>query len=278
MSDLHGYSGSWSNWKLADVAPAKQIDGGNPNSFSHVVARHDRSDDTGSVYQIAYAQLHNRSGGAAHVGLGVRLPLTAWKAGQWVDATTTYTDDTTDAQDVGANDFALETTTANDGFAVQAQQLFNALEIDIGTSSSGTGPVRVLEYSLAGGTWGSITNFILFAGSGAHYAAGTNHVIWWIPPADWAVLEAGHGTGFTTGLYGMRVRATTPPGTAAGLADSMSVHRIYWSHEGLADNAEFEIPLGGMYAPLERAGNALVAAFSVANVQNRATVLYRTRG
>ena len=50
---------------------------------------------------LGYFSLLNRSGGAASVGIGVRIPNHLWSAGQWVDATTTYTDDTTDAQDVG---------------------------------------------------------------------------------------------------------------------------------------------------------------------------------
>ena len=277
MSDLHNYSGSWVPWRLADVAPAGLIDGANPNVSTQTIAIPERG-LTSVSFQIAYAQIHNRSGGAANVGLGVRLPLAAWKAGQWTHGTTTYTDDTTDFQSAATTDAALETTTANSGFVVQSFYPFSAIEIDVGTSSAGTGPVRILEYSVAGGSWTTLTNPVIHSNSGSHYAAGTNSLIWWVPPADWAPIEGGHGTNLTVGMYGVRVRSTTPPGTTAGVADSISVHRIYWSMEGLADNAIYEVPLGGMYAPFDVPANALVAAFSVANPQNRATVLYRHRG
>jgi hypothetical protein len=198
-----------------------------------------------------------------------------WKAGQWVNATTTYTDDTTDFQDAGASDAALETLTNNDGFLVSSRVKFNALSINVGTASVGV-PARVLEYSSGTSTWTAITNFISFAGSGAVYATGEN-VIVWVPPADWAVMAGGHGTGVNTGQYGIRIRATTASGTA-GVASTMSVHRIYFLTEGLADNNLIDIPLGGMYFPMELSGEALVSYISVLNNQNRVTALVRTRG
>jgi len=270
-------SGLFGKWHLIDSAPGKLIDGGDPTVSTNALFTHPRSETGGLTLQVAYANLQNRSGGAAHVGLGVRIPTTLWKAGQWTNATTTYTDDTTDAQDVGANDFALETTTDNDGFIVSSAVKFNAICLDIGTASVTGTPVRTLEYSTGTTTWTAITNGIVMPVSGGHWTAAET-LIWWIPPVDWTVLAAGHGTGVSTGQYAIRVRSTTAPTGTAGLADSMSVHRIYWSLEGLADNNVYEIPLGGMYAPLELNGDALVAAFSTANVQNRVTALVRVRG
>lgn len=272
----HGWSeGEYSKWEAIDKAPTALIDGGDPSSNTHVLYSHARSASGGIRLQLAYFSLQNRSGGAANIGIGVRIPTTMWKAGQWVHATTTYTDDTTDFQDAGASDAALETLTNNDGFLVSSTKQFNALCINVGTASVGV-PVRVLEYSSGTSTWTAITNYISFAGASAVYPTGEN-VIVWVPPANWAVMAAGHGTGVTVGHYGIRVRATTASGTA-GLASTMSVHRLYFLTEGLADNNLIDVPLGGMYFPMDLQGEALVSYISTVNNQNRVTALVRARG
>ena len=153
--------------------------------------------------------------------------------------------------------------------------MFYALAFNVGTASVGV-PVRVLEYSSGTSTWTAITNYMSFDGSGAVYPTGEN-VIVWVPPADWAVMAGGHGTGVTTGHYGIRVRATTASGTA-GVASTMSVHRLYFTLSGLADTNLYEIACAGMYFPMELAGEALVSYISVLNNQNRVTALVRARG
>ena len=90
-------------------------------------------------------------------------------------------------------------------------------------------------------------------------------------------MAGGHGTGVTVGEYGLRVRATTAP-TTAGVATTMSVHRLHFLLSGLADSNLYEIPLGGMYAPLETNGEALVAFCSIAASQNMVAALVRARG
>lgn len=272
----HGFSeGEYSRWQAIDVAPTALIDGGDPASNTHVLYSHARGEAGGIRLQLAYGAIQNRSGATVSVGLGVRVPTTLWKAGQWVNATTTYTDDTTDFQDAGASDAALETLTNNDGFLVSSSLKFNALSINVGTASVGV-PVRVLEYSTGTSTWTAITNYISFDGAGAVYPTGEN-VIVWVPPANWAVMASGHGTGVTVGHYGIRVRATTASGTA-GVASTMSVHRLYFTLSGLADTNLYEVALAGMYFPMELTGEALVSYISTLNNQNRVTALVRARG
>jgi hypothetical protein len=272
----HGFSdGEYSRWETKDLAPTALIDGGDPTSNTHVIYSHARGASGGIKLQLAYFSLQNRSSGPANVGIGVRIPTALWKAGSWVNSTTTYTDDTPDFQSVTASDAALETLTNNDGFIVSSTKLFNALCINVGTASVGV-PVRVLEYSSGTSTWTAITNYISFAGASAVYPTGEN-VIVWIPPANWAVMAAGHGTGVTVGHYGIRIRATTASATA-GVASSMSVHRLYFLTEGLADNNLIDLPFGGMYFPLEPSGEALVSYISTVNNQNRVSALLRSRG
>lgn len=275
-TQMHGYDqGKYSPWTLIDRAPTALIDGGDPSSNTHVHYVQSRSESGGGSLQLAHFSIQNRSGGAVNFGIGVRIPTTLWKAGLWTHGTTTWTDDTTDFQDAGASDAALETTTNNDGFLVSSTKPFNALCIAVGTASIGV-PVRVLEYSSGTATWTAITNYISFAGASAVYPTGEN-VIVWVPPADWAVMASGHGTGVTVGHYGIRIRATTASSTA-GLASTMSVHRLYFLTEGLADGGVLNIPLEGMYMPLEPSGEGLVSYVSTLNNQNRISALVRARG
>jgi hypothetical protein len=244
------------------------MDGGRPYTFEgvlwrppgiHALGVNNRLDE---IYRfgIGSASIQNRTGGVIACGVGGRVHRSEWVAGQWVQGSTTYTDDTVDAQDAGSNDFPLETLTANDGFLVAARNPFNCLDIDVGTAAVGTGPVRTIEYSLSGGSWSTLSNVLVHTVAAAHYAVGETIIMWHIP-GDWAPLEAPHGTNVPLGLYGMRFRSTTPPGTTAGVANSMSVAKIVLAIESLIDNALYTIsPLGEIY--LEGGYDSLVAVLS----------------
>lgn len=238
------------SYNSIDRGVALLMDGGKPYSFDGVLWRPPGVAAYGSrlneIYRfgLGFGFIHNRTGGAIQCGLGGRIHPNRWKAGQWVQSTTTFTDDTVDAQDSGATDFPLETLTANDGFLVASLDRFNALCLDIGTASTGTNPTRTLEYSLAGGTWQALSNMLVPPVTGGHWVVGEAVVLWNIP-VDWAPLEAGHGTGVPIGMYGVRVRSTTPPGTQAAVANSMSVAEIILAIEGLADNNVYEISPSG---------------------------------
>ena len=89
---------------------------------------------------------------AAVVGL---LKDSTWWAGQGSNVQAAITLDTTDAQDAGANDFALEVANAaNSGCMFGASQPFGAVSIATTTNSAGS-PVRVWEY-WNGTTWTTI--------------------------------------------------------------------------------------------------------------------------
>lgn len=267
--------GAYGPWEVVDKASSKLIDGGDPTNNNYVLYTHPRGESGGIHLQVAYMRLQNRSEADAVVAMGVRLNTGIWKAGQWVHATTTLTDDTTDFQDAGATDAALETTTNDDGFLISSGVLFNGISINVSTASVGS-PVRVIEYSTGTSSWTALTNALSFDAAGANYNTAEN-VIVFAPPTDWARMAAGHGTGVTVGYYGLRVRATTAPSTA-GVAASMSVHRLYFPIEVLSDNNVYEVPLGSMYATLEPNGDALVAYFGIANAQNLASAVVRARG
>ena len=96
--------------------------------------------------RYTYIELQNRGASSTAVALVGFLPDAYWQAGQWVDSTTTYTDDTTDAQDAGTDDFPLETTTVSDGFILGASLPFGAISVDVTTAGNGTTPTHTFEY------------------------------------------------------------------------------------------------------------------------------------
>jgi len=231
--------------------------------------------------RLGMASLHNRSGGVATVGIGGRIPGYLWIAGQWVDATTTFTDDTTDAQDAGATDFPLETTTNSDGFIIGCRILFNAISIDVGTASVGS-PVRALRYNI-GDTWQTApANLFLQDNSATNYAitttTATESVTVWDPWVDWtqSLTDGGLGVGLPKGYYYVNMRATTA-GSTAGVADALSIYRLYFLTEAVADNGVYEASLVGEHK-LPPECDALVAFFSVANAGNRVLCQVRSGG
>lgn len=226
----------------------------------------------GTRFILGEFSLHNRSGGSVVAGIGGRLPVNLWTAGQLV-AGGTYADDVVDAQDVGASDFALTTTTNNDGFAIFSLVPFNIVSLVVGVAAAGGSPAWDLAYTLADGSWSTISNSYvapLFTGTG-------EQLIWFEPPTDWAPSVAGHGTGVPVGSYGIRVRATTAPNATAGLATSMVLGRMFFTKESLDDN-DVLTNIGGMEQALPPQCDALCAAISVANSQNRISINYRYSG
>ena len=225
---------------------------------------------------LGYARLHNRSGGAISMGIGVRIPNLLWRAGAWDDdATTPFTDDSVDAQDVGAGDFAPETTTASDGFVVYSRFRFSVISLDVGTASVGGGAVRAVRYSNAAGNgWTNFANLYLQDASTGVMSTGENLIVWQ-PPGDWGTIEAGGLSGIPEGVYAVNVRATTAPTTAA-IVDSLSVYRLYGLTEAIADNGTLEYAYGGVELAMYP-GDALVCFFGTANNQNGVTALVRPR-
>lgn len=243
----------------------------------------------GTRFMLGEFSIHNRSGGSAIVGVGGRLPINLWSAGLWDDsayaAGTVYIDDTTDWQDAGAGDFLLGTTSVNDdGILISCSVPFNIASIVVGTASSGGSPAFSLHYSIAtAGTgfssnWGTITNpYVapLFTSTG-------EQLIWFEPPVDWVPVTAAtaiinrHGATVPLG-YSILVKQTTAGSVSAGLGTIATLGMMLMSTEAVADNDVLN-NIGGIELALPAQCDAICAAISVANPQNRASVSYRYAG
>lgn len=219
-------------------------------------------------------ELHNRSGGAANVGIGFRWANRYWAAGQWVDATPLFTDDTTDAQDgpVATADFPLMTTTASDGFIIHSDRQFSWVSVRIETASVGASVDVTGAYTnFAGDDWTAFTTAASYeaAGSTLLITAGTNYgdaeerILVFAPPNDWGKTQAAGLSGIPGGRYAFRFR--TDVATTAGSASVIEVGSMI-AVEALADNGIWEQEQSTFFDPY---AEALVAFFSVANAGNR---------
>lgn len=164
------------------------------------------------------------------------LKDSAWEAGQWVNATTTLTLDTLDAQDADTNDFPLETLTAQDGFVIGADVPFGAISLDVTTAGVGN-TTHVIEYW--NGAWTAIAATGLFVDikRAAVWALGEELVLF-DPPADWIV--GGSGTGVSATRYNLRIRCTTVAAGTAALARRIYVGEVLSSESALASEGSAE--------------------------------------
>ena len=244
---------------------------------------------------IGYFSMHNRSGSSAVLGLGVRIPNHLWRAGQWTDATTTYTDDTTAAQDATEDDFPLETTTDNDGHIILSRVPFNAISYDIGVASIvGTTMSHALGYSdEEGDGWVALTNpFINDFGTVAVPLTGTTianeALVVFDVPSRWGRSDVAGtlGTGISQGYYAFRVTADDAPDTTAAVADALAIYRLFFLTEAVADNGtlsqdfgakDFVVAWDHLNPTGELYGDGLVALFGTADPNNRVIVQVRGR-
>lgn len=262
-----------------------KMDGGIPGAYNNVLWRPDgyrgSSGLVGPVYAnlaVGWAQLQNRSGSTAVVGIGARLHNDKWRA-YTLNAAQELVDDTVDAQDAGAGDFPIEVSGGNNsGFMVASPDKFNVIDMLISQASTAGSPVRQVQYSGPAG-WVTYANPLVAPVTAGQWVAEET-LVWIGNPVDFTPMtEALHGTGVPVGWYGIRVRATTAPTVLAGLITSMTVAQAR-QIKALTDGSTFGwLPGSESHELLFDCGaDALVGIVSVAHDANEWDVLVGTRG
>lgn len=148
-----------------------------------------------------------------------------WYAGQYTAAGPTYTDDTSDAQDAGADDFQLASTTNNDGFYVAGVLTFNKIVIKNCPAFDGS-PVGSYQYYDENGSWQSLS----MVTTPTWGAAEGDKTFEFNYPTDWGVWDGSDPSGVTGGMIGryvIRVRFTTAP-TSAQSADYLEIYHTQY--------------------------------------------------
>lgn len=292
-SKTHGWDdGDYSRWvAIGPTGNAYKLNGGDPADHTAVHYRHERQDITACKFQLAYLQMQNRSASTLTVGAGVRIHSAAWVAGDFLWSTNTFNDDTTDAQDAGASDFLMErsvasgTAAASSGFMVGCRHKFNCISINVTQASVGgaPSPVRIFRYSTSAASpsnWVQLPNAHLYVPptSSGQWAVG-EQLVWWPMQNDWdqSPSDGYHAAGASAGYYWVQILSTTAASAAAS-AGTISVADLPFTIESLADNALYEPTLGGMYVPMNPAGDAFVTAWSAASAGNTVVAMLRARG
>jgi hypothetical protein len=211
-------------------------------------------------------QVRNETGADRRVWLGGRFSQDTgggeydiWSAGKFVAATTTYTDETTDAKDLGADDFTIQTTTNQDGFLVGGGQQstytggtplarqFNCFVLTVSTpyNNGGTALGATIAQHLFqywnGSSWSNLT--LLTPHPDLGLAVGQITVIWQIPD-DWAVYADGDVNGTDDrliGQYVIRYMNTDAP-SVGGAAAGANAARLF---VGWARKSFLLVPSGG---------------------------------
>lgn len=211
------------------------------------------SPNSGGALGIGEVVITNRSGGNIDVGWGWKQPNSLWVAGQ-IDASATpdFIDDTTDAQDAGAGDFALTTTTNNDGFLIASKIPFHYIGMDVSTAAAGS-PVYAVTYY----NGSSMAAMPLYDSFAVGLASTGAQAIAFPAPHDWAKGTTAAVATTLSDYYCVQVVATTAPTTAA-LASTLWVGTIMDFYPLLADNAQWDtdmkaekvIPCGASVLPI----------------------------
>lgn len=246
------------------------------------------TDSYATKFVLGEFSVHNRTGGVATLGIGGRFPIDLWSFGTWDDseyaAGTVYASDTTDAQDAGTGDVALDTVgTNNDGFLIGCDVPFSIASLQISQASS-AGTVWAMYYSIAtlGTTFANNFTAITNPYVAPDFSATGERLLWFEPPTDWVKASAATAIVNRHGLtvpsqYLLLVKATTGPNANAGLMSLATLGITVLTVEDVADNSVLT-NIGGVERALPPQCDAVCAAISVANSQNRVDINYRYSG
>jgi hypothetical protein len=246
------------------------------------------TDSYATKFILGEFSVHNRSGGAAVLGIGGRVPTNLWTFGFWTDANyvagTVYADDTVDAQSAAAGDVNLDTVAANnDGFLIGCDVPFNIASLQISQASAAT-TVWAMYYSIATVGTGFSNNFTAITNAYVPpvFSATGEQLLWFEPPTDWVKASAATAIVNRHGLtvpsqYLLLVKSTTAPNATRGQMSLAILGRMVMTVEGVADNSVLT-NIGGVELALPPQCDALCGAISVADSQNRCDVKYRYSG
>ena len=222
---------------------------------------------------VSYLSIQNRYTGPIPVGVVGFMADANWIAGQWTDATTTYTDTTSTAQAGASNGFVLETTTQNDGFIIGAKYPFGCVSLDVTTGGSGTTTSHTIEY-WNGSSWVAIVAagmLVDIARTGADWPTG-EYLILFTVPGPWA--KGGSGTNTNQGMYNIRIKRTNVTQATAALARRVYVGVVLFSIDQLASNTAYAPQVGyGLTLDIPDYITHINAAVGTADPGNLVTVV-----
>ena len=216
-------------------------------------------------------KVFNSAGGTLTVGIGYRLHNRYWKCG--VTDGTTFTDDTADAQDLGANDVIIGANDADGNsteFVIFSPIPFNWFSMNVGTAEvNAAGDVdHLMQFSDAAGTgWTTIATTGSYLDNltltNTVIGAGAREFAWPGNPAWGRVVSLG---GIPAGNYAMRIETAALDATdTAATVNAIEVGTMIFK-EGILTNTSWDS--GDMVQFKQHEADAVVAFFSTADPLN----------
>jgi hypothetical protein len=142
-----------------------------------------------------------------------------WWAGQYNTADASYDNDTTDAQDAGADDFEIGSTTNSDGCWVACDYPFTKVIFKSGQQDAGS-PVTTYKY------WnGTAFANLTLTTTPDWTAAEADRTLEFDYPTDWEPFTSSDT--YTSNKYLILIQHTTAPG-AANSCDSLEVYHTHY--------------------------------------------------
>lgn len=218
-------------------------------------------------------KLFNSTGATLTVGIGFRLDNRYWKCG--ITDGTTFTDDTADAQDLGASDVIIgaDGVTGNTTeFVIFSPVPFNWFSMNVETVEVNAGGAtivdHVMQFSNAAGTgWTTIATTGSYRDTltltNTVIPTGNHEFVWPGNPAWGRVVSLG---GIPPGNYALRIEtAELEAGDTAALASTIEVGTMIF-REGVLTNTAWDS--ADLLQFKQHEANAVVAFFSTADPLN----------
>lgn len=159
----------------------------------------------------------------------------------------TWTDDTTDANDAGAGDTAVTGThpIVGDACYIGLDERFHQVQINMGTALAGT--LTVLWEYWNGSSWAALPTAKLTDLSTTFTAGTSTYLFTFAPPTDWVANTTANGPNAQGGYYFIRARISAfTSQSAQGLATQLQVapnvtgaQGLRWWHKGDLTRVDF---------------------------------------
>lgn len=205
-----------------------------------------RTGQDGNGMMVRRAIVENDSASAVTLGIGARLHNDKWLVGSWTAGTSTLGNTaayTADAQDAGASDVPLSTTTNNDGHIIGCAEPFSAVLYDVGTAALDAGGAAGVTGAWTywnGSSFAALTPIANTiggsdGGTANRFYTATRYEVVFEPPSDWRPATSSSVTGAPTthpitgtaapsnGWYFIRYAATDAPSTSEAKASTIQV-------------------------------------------------------
>jgi hypothetical protein len=207
----------------------------------------------------------NNSGAAQNVGIMQRFVASEYTLWKYVNIGAVYTN--LSATLAAGTPVSIFTGTVNDGFVVQANQVFGMVGFTISTNQAG----GTFTYKYWNGS--AFTTLTTLEVPANYNTTGDNWVVFQAP-VDWVI---GGPTGVNQTQYSIFVQSTVVPAGAVSIS-AIWVAEFLEFYFGVPNNAAVQLGFSDTKPYLLNGGEGIIPYFSVPNATNQFGAFYSFNG